>query len=104
MASKKTIMVPAITDGFEKEKAFRENFAKLLAKGAPLALDFNAHPAVSSVVFGFIMYHVKDHYSRIEFVNVSNLVARELSAIMGTFAGRLIKGPVINLDIETSGS
>ena len=104
MASKKTVKVPAITDGFEKEKAFREEFAKLLAKGADVVLDFNAHPAVSSVVFGFIMYHVKDYFSKIEFINVSNLVARELNAIMGTMAGRLIKGPVINLDIETSGS
>jgi anti-anti-sigma regulatory factor len=102
MSQEKNINVPAIFEGFEKEKVFKEQLDKALEADNRVILDFQSHPAVSSLILGYIMFHLKDHLKKIQLINVSDYMYKQLKMIIGQFTDNLIKGRITKLDIATS--
>jgi len=100
MEQKITVPVPAIHTGLEANRVFKEQYVDALSKAEAVDLDFQFHAAVSSMTLGTIMYGIRDHRSKIRFINLSDYLVDSLKTIIGPLADGLIAGPVRKLDIE----
>lgn len=100
MESKIKVSVPAIHSAMDANKKFKADYEEALAKADEVLLDFQNHAAISSITLGVIMFGMRNHRSKLRFINLSDYLVDSLRTIIGGLADDLMVGPITKLDIE----
>ena len=101
MEKKIKIAVPAIHANLDENKRFKSELQEAFSGAEEVYLDFQNLAAISSITLGCIMFGMRDHRTKIRFINTSDYLMDSLRTIIGKMVEEFVVGPVKKLEIET---